>query len=92
MPGSFSEEFPRSSCRHPEGAIQSNPIQSNPTEKGVSHTWSPDGKYIFFTGRDKVGNERSLCRIGPSFNARTQGREDAKAIRPLRLDGLAPWR
>jgi Tol biopolymer transport system component len=34
-----------------------------PKGYGVSHTWSPDGKYIFFTGRDKVGNERSLCRI-----------------------------
>ncbi len=34
-----------------------------PKGYGVSHTWSPDGKYIFLTGRDKVGNERSLCRI-----------------------------
>jgi Tol biopolymer transport system component len=34
-----------------------------PKGYGVSATWSPDGKYIFFTGRDKVGNEPSLCRI-----------------------------
>jgi Tol biopolymer transport system component len=34
-----------------------------PKGYGVSHAWSSDGKYIFFTGKDKVGNERSLCRI-----------------------------
>jgi Tol biopolymer transport system component len=37
--------------------------QFEPKGYGVSHEWSPDSKYIFFTGKDKVGNERSLCRI-----------------------------
>jgi Tol biopolymer transport system component len=34
-----------------------------PKGYSVSHAWGPDGKYIYFTGLDQVGNERSLCRV-----------------------------
>jgi Tol biopolymer transport system component len=30
---------------------------------GIAHVWSADGKYLFFVGRDKVRNERSVCRV-----------------------------